>query len=318
MNEVGMKQSAVQNTDFTNEFDSSLVENVNATASGVSGNASTGAGALLLRARQAKDWTVFQVAEQLKLSPRQVTALEMNQYDQLPQMVIVRGFIRSYAKLLKIDAQDVLSLLPESMDSAASVSVFKPVLSTPFLESRSSLMGRQDNNVKYLIGAAVLAVLALSFYVLQRLESEGMLKKWFSTAPVVQLENSEIKTEQSASQVMVQDGLMSASATATPALPGSEISASVVAPQVSAEDALVSKNSSMEDKTSSQALVPPLSASLPVDSKVSESKVAESKVAEKSTELKTGDGLKQDAADSIKLKFRSDTWIQVKTTDVSL
>ncbi len=142
------------------------------------------AGSLLAAARQKKNWSVQQAAEQLKLSPRQILALEANQYEALPQMAIVRGFARAYAKLLKIDADAVVALLPEFGSVEQFDTALKPSLSTPFLESRLSLMGRQENNHKYLFGAALLAILAIGFLLLQKFERADFIKNLFSRDPV--------------------------------------------------------------------------------------------------------------------------------------
>jgi cytoskeleton protein RodZ len=141
------------------------------------------AGGLLSTARKQKEWTIQQVADQLKLSSKQVVAIESNQFDLLPQMVIVRGFIRAYAKLLKIDANTVVALLPNEVGSDQLASASKPALSTPFLESRLSLVGRQDNNRKYLLGAALLGVLALAFFLLQKFEHADFVNKFFTVIP---------------------------------------------------------------------------------------------------------------------------------------
>ncbi|MEB0032554.1 helix-turn-helix transcriptional regulator, partial [Undibacterium sp. RTI2.1] len=106
------------------------------------------AGAFLALMRQQKDFTVQQIADQLKLSARQIIALEADQFDALPKMVIVRGFIRSYAKLLKIDGEPILALLPKNLEPPVQSAYLRPALTTPFLESRLPLMGRQDANNK--------------------------------------------------------------------------------------------------------------------------------------------------------------------------
>lgn len=141
------------------------------------------AGSLLSAARRQKEWTVQQVADQLKLSSKQVVAIELNQFEALPQMVIVRGFIRAYAKLLKIDANAVIALLPNEVGNDQLASASKPALSTPFLESRLSLVGRHDNNSKYLLGAALLGVLALAFFLLQKFEHADVVNKFFNVVP---------------------------------------------------------------------------------------------------------------------------------------
>lgn len=69
------------------------------------------AGQQLQAARLAAGLTVTDVAQALKFSPRQVEMLEKDAYDALPGTTIVRGFVRSYAKLLRLDATVLLTLL---------------------------------------------------------------------------------------------------------------------------------------------------------------------------------------------------------------
>lgn len=65
-------------------------------------------GAVLAAARKAQNLEVADVARQLKLSASQVIALEEGAHDRLPGPVFVRGFIRNYARLLKVDASTLL------------------------------------------------------------------------------------------------------------------------------------------------------------------------------------------------------------------
>lgn len=67
-----------------------------------------GVGRVLADARQAKGLTVSEVAEKLKLSGRQIEALEAEDYDRLPAAVFVRGFIRNYARLLDVPLAGML------------------------------------------------------------------------------------------------------------------------------------------------------------------------------------------------------------------
>ena len=70
------------------------------------------AGALLRSAREASGMTIDAVAQQLKLAPRQVRALEEGDYTHLPGRTFVRGFMRNYARLVRLDAETVLGALP--------------------------------------------------------------------------------------------------------------------------------------------------------------------------------------------------------------
>ncbi|MGH8703488.1 MAG: RodZ domain-containing protein [Burkholderiales bacterium] len=64
--------------------------------------------ARLSQARQAQNLSTADVARHLKLSVWQVEALESGQYQQLPGKVFVRGFIRNYARLLKLDPEELV------------------------------------------------------------------------------------------------------------------------------------------------------------------------------------------------------------------
>jgi cytoskeleton protein RodZ len=65
-------------------------------------------GATLAAARQARGASVEDVARALKLSVAQVKAIEADDPSQLPSAVFVRGFIRNYARLLKLDITPLL------------------------------------------------------------------------------------------------------------------------------------------------------------------------------------------------------------------
>lgn len=71
------------------------------------------AGRQLRNAREALELTPEQVASQLKLSVRQVNAIEQEAFDELPSNLFIRGFVRNYARLLNIDAEPLLAYLAE-------------------------------------------------------------------------------------------------------------------------------------------------------------------------------------------------------------
>ena len=69
------------------------------------------AGGMLRAAREAAGMTLDTVAQQLKLAPRQVTALEEGDFASLPGRTFVRGFLRNYARLVHVDPERVLAAL---------------------------------------------------------------------------------------------------------------------------------------------------------------------------------------------------------------
>ncbi len=65
-------------------------------------------GLVLRQARESRQMSVADVAQLLKISYRQVDALESDNWDALPGQTFVLGFIRNYARLLHLDATPLL------------------------------------------------------------------------------------------------------------------------------------------------------------------------------------------------------------------
>ncbi len=119
------------------------------------------AGARLREGRAAAGLSVEAVAQQLKLAPRQVTALENDDFAALPGRTFVRGFVRNYARLLRLDAAAVLGALPEG--EAA------PSLDRPSLATTTRTMGElpadqhaKSNSARWAIPLALLAIVAIA------------------------------------------------------------------------------------------------------------------------------------------------------------
>jgi cytoskeleton protein RodZ len=75
-------------------------------------------GAALLAERRSQGLSLGDIARQLKLSVRQVEALERDEYGAFSGSVFVRGFLRNYAKLLRLD--------PDRLLEAAGASIAPP------------------------------------------------------------------------------------------------------------------------------------------------------------------------------------------------
>lgn len=64
-------------------------------------------GAILRAEREKRNLSVEDVADQLKISPRQIRALESGEIDSLPHPAYARGFIRSYASWLGLTPEEL-------------------------------------------------------------------------------------------------------------------------------------------------------------------------------------------------------------------
>lgn len=113
-------------------------------------------GRALSAARVTAGLSVAEVAQILKFSPRQIEALEADDYAALPGNTIVRGFVRSYGRLLKLDVDTLLHSLdvrtpsapadvrpPENMGIASQPGVdrqFSPMLSAAIVLALAALL----------------------------------------------------------------------------------------------------------------------------------------------------------------------------------
>lgn len=85
-------------------------------------------GALLRKARQGYEWSIDDVAANLNLSIDVVTALERDDYRHLPGATFVRGYLRSYARLLGIDENEVLVSTSDSTQRRDHLGSVVPVM----------------------------------------------------------------------------------------------------------------------------------------------------------------------------------------------
>jgi cytoskeleton protein RodZ len=95
-----------------------------------------GVGETLARARAALGLSVEDCAQQLKFPVRRIQALEAERFEELPAGTFARGMLRSYARLLKLDAEALVDRVgqfartPDTFTSA--VSLRQPI---PFAEA---------------------------------------------------------------------------------------------------------------------------------------------------------------------------------------
>ncbi|OWW20881.1 helix-turn-helix domain-containing protein [Noviherbaspirillum denitrificans] len=122
-------------------------------------------GARLATLREERGWSVEQVASQLNLAPRQVAAIERDDYPALPGMAITRGFVRAYAKLLKIDATPLLADLGGETVLVHDSLTPQKSLSTPFADSRMpSMTERPGLSSKWVVGALLAVLLGVGIW----------------------------------------------------------------------------------------------------------------------------------------------------------
>jgi len=124
----------------------------------------------LHRAREARKLTVHQVAEITKIRTDHIRALEEGNFDVFSAPVYIRGFVRSYATLLKLDVPQVMSALDTELGRTEKFSEPPPLSNPPggpldFLTLQLSKVDWRKGLVGLGAVAAVVIVVSVFFAV---------------------------------------------------------------------------------------------------------------------------------------------------------
>jgi cytoskeleton protein RodZ len=121
------------------------------------------AGAVLAAAREAKGLSIEDISRQLKLSAAQVRALETDDHASLPSPVFVRGFLRSYARVV---GADITALLPSKTAPVTVASGAAAAQGERMLQQQSSAVMETRRKRPVMVALLILACLiaALSYY----------------------------------------------------------------------------------------------------------------------------------------------------------
>ena len=107
-------------------------------------NNSTDLGALLTRAREELSLSQNDISSRLNLNEQIIAALDSNDFDKLPAPTYVRGYIRSYARAVNLDADKLIGvyegiaeappeILPDVKPAVQASSRDKPVKAMTYL-----------------------------------------------------------------------------------------------------------------------------------------------------------------------------------------
>ncbi len=78
-------------------------------------------GAKYRQAREEKNITIESVSEQTKIQKRFLRAIEEGFWDIIPGEVYLRGFLRTYADFLDLDAREILSIYDHQREEEAKL-----------------------------------------------------------------------------------------------------------------------------------------------------------------------------------------------------
>lgn len=86
-----------------------------------------GMGHQLQAGRIACNLSIEDVSRHLRLSVKQVEALEKEDFEKLPTGTFLRGFVRNYACLVKLDPKPLLQTLPSSSEATIAHTTLNPM-----------------------------------------------------------------------------------------------------------------------------------------------------------------------------------------------
>jgi len=144
-------------------------------------------GRTLAAARARLNLSIADVSQKIKYGVKQIAAIEADEYAKLPGTTIVRGMIRSYAKLVQLDPIPLLADLGQR-DGPEAVSVdLHTDEQEPFFEG-----GKKSNRIYVFLSVAALVAVAVVAY------------EWYASPPstgeVVKITPKPAKTENAEAQ----------------------------------------------------------------------------------------------------------------------
>ncbi|MEK6243082.1 MAG: helix-turn-helix domain-containing protein [Pseudomonadota bacterium] len=132
-------------------------------------DAAAGVGEELARARAALGLSIADIAQQLKFAARQIEAMEQGRFEALPTGTFARGMVRSYARLLKLDAEQLVGRMaarvaaPDNAEAVASTR--RPI---PITDNN-----RRTNLIYAALSVTILGVIAAVVFEWQRERSNA-------------------------------------------------------------------------------------------------------------------------------------------------
>lgn len=122
--------------------------------------------------RQELGWSEEQVAARLKMTVRQIRAMEAGDYEAFHGVAIARGFVRSYACLMDLDPEPLVAFFAKGEGAAPSHKHIKDVasmsqVSQSFEDSQMIFHRRSGGGKKILafVALALIVVLGLAWYM---------------------------------------------------------------------------------------------------------------------------------------------------------
>ncbi len=117
----------------------------------------------LRQAREAKNLTVQQIVEITKIRTDHLRALEEGNFDVFSAPVYIRGFVRGYATLLKLDVPQIMAALEAELAGTTKFAEPPPLTEHPhgLLDFLTLQLSKVDWRKGLLVLGAIIALVAV-------------------------------------------------------------------------------------------------------------------------------------------------------------
>ena len=102
-------------------------------------------GRTLREGRERLNLSISEVSNRIKFAPRQIEALEADDYRNLPEPAFVRGFVRSYARLLEMDEKFLYRAVNEGFSGGEKKR--NEILQMAMLEPQLCILDETDSGL---------------------------------------------------------------------------------------------------------------------------------------------------------------------------
>lgn len=114
-------------------------------------------GQVLRETRESKHYTLEEVEKQIKIRKELLEALENDDYDKLPPVTFVQGFIKNYGKFLNLDTNKLLAIFRRGFETSKHPPLILESFSRPIKEKKFRITPAQ------VIGATLGVIIIIFF-----------------------------------------------------------------------------------------------------------------------------------------------------------
>lgn len=132
-------------------------------------NAQAKAGAVLQAAREELSLTLDQVADELHLRPSVVKAIEDSNFDEFPSDVFLKGYFRTYCRLVNLHEERMMTLLDVQLDERKKAAEQKDQQANKLIQTKK----RKKLFVTLLVFLVCISLVGLAYHLATQSESSA-------------------------------------------------------------------------------------------------------------------------------------------------